>query len=59
MATYYRPNLTVEQHNLLMQVIEEAIKETYGIDDPDFDPLYQVLIRLRSCKAISTDKREG
>ena len=38
-AEYYRPNLTSEQRDLLMVHVTSALKETYGIEDPDFDPL--------------------
>jgi hypothetical protein len=57
MATYYRPNLTAEQRSLLLTLAEQALETTAGINDPAFDPLYRLLLRLRDCKEISTGKR--
>ena len=56
-AEYYRPNLTSEQRDLLMVHVTSALKETYGIEDPDFDPLYVLLLKLRECKRISTEAK--
>jgi hypothetical protein len=57
MATYYRPNLTAEQRDLLLTVLQARIEQTAGITDPAFESLYCLLLRVRDTKEISTAKR--
>ncbi len=57
MAEYYRPNLTGSQRDLLLPMVEAALRETSGVNDPDFDPLYRLLLKLRDCKRISTESK--
>lgn len=56
-AEYYRPNLTSEQRDLLLPMVEGAIDQTTGVNDPAFDPLYRLLLKLRDCRRISTETR--
>ena len=53
MATYYRPNLTAEQRDQLVELLESHLNET-SWDDPQFDGLYQLRVKLRDCRKIST-----
>jgi len=57
MTVYYRPNLTLEQRDELEALVKTAIDGTYGVDDPEFDVLYRVLLKRRDCKAISTARK--
>ena len=57
MTAYYRPNLTPEQRDELEALVKAAIDGSSGVDDPRFDLLYRVLLKLRDCKRITTDKK--
>ena len=59
MATYHRPNLTSAEQCRLLTLLETALEQTYGIADPDFEPLYGLFLKLRDARPISTDKRQG
>ena len=58
MTIYYRPNLTSEQRDELEALVKTAIDESCGVDDPRFDLLYRLLLKLRDCKRITTDKKQ-
>lgn len=57
MATYYRPNLTKAQLESLQTLVETALKQTAGFEDPAFDSIYQLRIKLSETKPISTSKQ--
>lgn len=57
MATYYRPNLTGDQRDLLLALVREQLAPL-SIEHPQFDALYRLHVRLTDCKAISTSRRE-
>jgi hypothetical protein len=57
MATYHRPNLTSAEQCLLLSMVETALDQTYGIADPDFDPLYRLFTKLRDSRPISTERK--
>lgn len=59
MATYHRPNLTAAERVHMLTLLEHALKETYGIDDPDFEPLFGLLLKIRDAREIKTEKRTG
>lgn len=56
MATYYRPNLTAEQRNRLIELVQDQL-HCRNWDDPQFDPHYRLILKLKDCREISTDKR--
>ena len=51
MRTYYRPNLTPEQRDLMLSLAHEALKGL-SYEDAQFEPLYRLTLRLKDCKEI-------
>lgn len=56
MATYYRPNLTADQRDKLSDLVEDQL-HCMNWDDPKFEALYRLALKLKDCKPISTDPR--
>ena len=56
MSTYYRPNLTEAQRNLLIALVDERIS-TLNYTDAKFDELYRTIIKLKDTKLITTDSK--
>lgn len=50
-ATYYRPNLTLEQRDRLLELVEDQL-HCRNWDDPQFDAHYRLILKLRDCKPI-------
>jgi hypothetical protein len=48
-STLYRPNLTADQRDQLLALVENDLN---GVEwqDPRFDPLYRLVLKLRDCK---------
>lgn len=57
MATYYRPNLTADQRARLLELVEDQL-HCLNWDDPKFDSHYRLILKLKDCREISTDKRK-
>ena len=57
MATYYRPNLTSAERDLLLEILDAELQETYGHSDPEFEGRYSLYLKLRDVRIISTDKK--
>ena len=55
-ATYYRPNLTAEQRDRLLELVEDQL-HCMNWDDPKFDRHYRLVLKLRDCRQISTDAK--
>lgn len=53
MATYHRPNLTAEEHQLMVDLIAAQLA-THKLGSPTFDSLYRLYIKVRDAKPIST-----
>ncbi len=56
MTIYKRPNLTVEQCDLVESLLAKHLEEM-AVSDPKFDPAYRAFIKVRDSKVISTAKR--
>lgn len=56
MTVYYRPNLTKDQKDLLLSIIEAELSGLL-FQSPEFDARYRLLVKLRDCRGIQTDKR--
>ena len=56
MTVYRRPNLTVEQCDLVEALLAKHLEEM-AVSDPKFDLAYRAFIKVRDSKAISTGKR--
>lgn len=53
MATYYRPNLTAEQLEILVGLLKTELAGVQW-NEPGFDALYRLVLKLQDCKPIST-----
>lgn len=56
MTTYYRPNLTADQRDKLSELVEDQL-HCMNWDDPKFEALYRLALKLKDTKAISTDAK--
>jgi hypothetical protein len=50
---YHRPNLSSAEQTLLADLIRHKIA-SLSVDDPEFDALYRLLIKVRDAKPFST-----
>ena len=53
MATYYRPNLTPDQRDMLEALVKERLHDL-GIDSPDFANLYRTYLKIQESKPFSS-----
>ena len=52
---YHRPNLTSAEQTLLADLIRDKFVGL-SLDDPAFDPLYRLYIKVRDAKPFNTSK---
>ena len=50
---YVRPNITPEQRDSLVLLLDDQLK-TLSFDDPKFEPAYKLRLRLKDAKTINT-----
>ena len=52
---YHRPNLSSAEQTLLADLIRDKFAGL-SLDDPAFDPLYRLYIKVRDAKPFNTSK---
>ena len=52
---YHRPNLSSAEQTLLADLIRDKFAGL-SLDDPAFDPLYRLYIKVRDAKPFNTNK---
>tara|TARA_R100000406_G_scaffold15697_2_gene9772 strand:- start:39525 stop:39683 length:159 start_codon:yes stop_codon:yes gene_type:complete len=50
---YVRPNLSPEQRDSLVLLLEDQLK-SLSFDDPKFEPAFKLRTRLKDAKTITT-----
>lgn len=57
MTIYYRPNLTADQRDIVLELVQDQLHCMHW-EDPKFERFYRLALKLKDCRRISTDAKQ-